>query len=183
MQGWTINFSNGFVSQEELEAQRIAQVNALSAIVNKKSCRVCKNISIINDDIAICNLSKDCIDDDNGQACENWELCDTVFISSSDITNEVESAHPCEYFASEPLVINVGDVVPISDINSNIDLDNALTTVTWVKMIQARTHRKRRINKKWLKRYGYKKVMMMTSGWRMETHTDGTIEFIKEVED
>ena len=34
-----------------------------------------------------------------------------------------------------------------------------IETTVITKQIQRRTHRKRRINKKWLKRYGYKTVL------------------------
>ena len=51
--------------------------------------------------------------------------------------------------------------------------------IQYVKMIQARKHRKKRINKKWLKRYGYKKVIVNSKGWNVKTHTDGTVEFVK----
>lgn len=34
-----------------------------------------------------------------------------------------------------------------------------IATTAITKQIQRRTHRKRRINKKWLKRYGYKTVL------------------------
>ena len=36
---------------------------------------------------------------------------------------------------------------------------NLIETTALTKQIQRRTHRKRRINKKWLKRYGYKTVL------------------------
>lgn len=45
--------------------------------------------------------------------------------------------------------------------------------------VQARKHRKRRINKKWAKRYGYKCVTKTTKGWKLKTYTDGSFEFIK----
>ena len=36
---------------------------------------------------------------------------------------------------------------------------NLIETTALTKQIQRRTHRKRRINKKWMKRYGYKTVL------------------------
>ena len=44
---------------------------------------------------------------------------------------------------------------------------------------QARTHKKKRINKKWLKRYGYKQISVESKGWKMKADTDGNVEFIK----
>lgn len=51
--------------------------------------------------------------------------------------------------------------------------------IQYVKIVQARKHKKKRINKKWLKHYGYKKVIVNSKGWNMKTHTDGTVEFVK----
>lgn len=51
--------------------------------------------------------------------------------------------------------------------------------IQYVKIVQARKHKKKRINKKWLKRYGYKKVIVNSKGWNVKTHTDGTVEFVK----
>lgn len=51
--------------------------------------------------------------------------------------------------------------------------------VQFVKIMQARKHRKKRINKKWLKRYGVKQIHVSSKGWKLQTHTDGTYEFVK----
>lgn len=45
---------------------------------------------------------------------------------------------------------------------------------------QARKHKKKRINKKWLKRYGYKKRKITSDGWVSVRDPKGNIvEFIK----
>ena len=51
--------------------------------------------------------------------------------------------------------------------------------IQFVKFVQARKHKKRRINKKWLKRYGYKQMIVKSKGWKIKSDTDGNIEFIK----
>ena len=51
--------------------------------------------------------------------------------------------------------------------------------VQFIKIVQARKHKKRRINKKWLKRYGYKKMIVEGKGWKVKTDTDGNAELIK----
>ena len=69
------------------------------------------------------------------------------------------------------------------DINKILGLDVAQMPdsydIQYVKIVQARKHKKKRINKKWLKRYGYKKVIVNSKGWNVKTHTDGTVEFVK----
>lgn len=51
--------------------------------------------------------------------------------------------------------------------------------ISFLVPVQARTHKKKRINKKWLKRYGYKMVQKKSDGWKFKTHTDGSFEFVK----
>ena len=51
--------------------------------------------------------------------------------------------------------------------------------VQFIKLVQARKHKKRRINKKWLKRYGYKQMIVESKGWKVKTDTDGNAELIK----
>ena len=51
--------------------------------------------------------------------------------------------------------------------------------IQFVKFVQARKHKKRRINKKWLKRYGYKQMIVDTKGCKMKYDTDDNVEFVK----
>ena len=51
-------------------------------------------------------------------------------------------------------------------------------SISYPVKVQARKHRKRRINKKWLKRYGYKTVMRKSDGWELNGYINGTFEFI-----
>lgn len=46
--------------------------------------------------------------------------------------------------------------------------------------VQARRHKKKRIDKKYLKRYGYKMITIESKGWKIEPNTDGTVRFIKK---
>lgn len=51
--------------------------------------------------------------------------------------------------------------------------------IQFIKFVQACKHKKKRINKKWLKRYGYKQVVVESKGWKIKTDTDDNVEFIK----
>lgn len=51
--------------------------------------------------------------------------------------------------------------------------------IQYIKIVQVRKHKKKRINKKWIKRYGYKTVIVNSKGWDVKTYTDGTVEFVK----
>lgn len=46
----------------------------------------------------------------------------------------------------------------------------------YTAMVQARRHRKNRINKKWLKRYGYKPQQMTSKGWEFREYNTQTGE-------
>lgn len=48
------------------------------------------------------------------------------------------------------------------------------------KMVQARTHKKHRVNKKWLKRYGYKLVYEKKMAKVADITLDNVIEFCHE---
>ena len=53
--------------------------------------------------------------------------------------------------------------------------------IEYPKIVQARKHRKKRINKKWLKKYGYKQIMVRSKGWKIRAYADdGTWEFVKD---
>lgn len=51
--------------------------------------------------------------------------------------------------------------------------------ISFATNIPARCHKKKRINKKWLKRYGYKLATGISCGWRVRQNIDGSFEFIK----
>ena len=63
--------------------------------------------------------------------------------------------------------------------NFNYDGVPIIITNAITKTVQARTHKKKRINKKWAKRYGFKCVTKTTKGWKLKTYKDGSFEFIK----
>ena len=48
------------------------------------------------------------------------------------------------------------------------------------KVVQVRTHKKKRINKKWAKRYGYKTIYVTKKAKVMDVTIDKVIEFCYE---
>jgi len=52
-------------------------------------------------------------------------------------------------------------------------------TIQYLKTVQAKKHKKKRINKKWIKRYGYKQKWFNSKGWKLKSYKDGTAEFVK----
>ena len=51
--------------------------------------------------------------------------------------------------------------------------------IQFTEIVQVRKHKKKRINKKWAKRYGYKQVVVDSKGWKIKNNTDGSIELVK----
>lgn len=70
---WNINFGPGFISPEQMEAQRQQQEALEKQMIDEKRCVVCKNTYLINDQITMCTYSNKCVDQENGQQCEHWE--------------------------------------------------------------------------------------------------------------
>lgn len=66
-----------------------------------------------------------------------------------------------------------------------LDLTNCPSTycLSFHLPVQVRKHRKRRINKKWAKRYGYRFVLINCDDWRIIKNDleTGEVEFRKEV--
>lgn len=62
-----------------------------------------------------------------------------------------------------------------------LDVSNAPDKYNFqiMKVKQARKHKKKRINKKWIKRYRYEQILVDCKGWKLKTHTDETYEFVK----
>lgn len=51
--------------------------------------------------------------------------------------------------------------------------------ISFTKPVQGRKHKKKRINKKWLKKYGYKILADFRDGWHIKSYADGHYEFVK----
>lgn len=53
------------------------------------------------------------------------------------------------------------------------------------KLVPCRRHKKKRINKKWIKKYGqnYIAIYKTVKGWKLRSYTDGTFEFEKDGDD
>ena len=54
-------------------------------------------------------------------------------------------------------------------------------SISYTTKVQAKRHRKWRTNKKWLKRYGYKEVVVESDGWNVKESDEGTVTFEKVV--
>ena len=105
---------------------------------------------------------------------------DNVHLGSCEVEKGIRFGHWMRLNASITMKFTTEETV---DINKILGLDIAQTPdsydIQYVKIVQARKQKNKRINKKWSKRYGYKKVIVNGKGWNVKTHTDGTVEFVK----
>ena len=69
------------------------------------------------------------------------------------------------------------------DIKKILGIGNPTSTfsIQYPKLVQAKKHRKWRTNKKWLKRYGYKDVVIESDGWNVKESGGGKVTFEKVV--
>lgn len=69
------------------------------------------------------------------------------------------------------------------DVSKTIGLDKSNSSdvfdIQYVKFVQARKHKKKRINKKWLKRYGYKPIIFDCKDWNVSIDKNGDRKFVK----
>lgn len=56
-------------------------------------------------------------------------------------------------------------------------------SISYCSYVQTRKHRKKRINKKWLKRYGCKEVIKELPGWKVESYDGRSFTFVREIDD
>jgi len=68
-------------------------------------------------------------------------------------------------------------------INDLLGIDAALSnfSISYATKVQAKKHRKWRTNKKWLKRYGYKEVVVESDGWNVKESGGDVVTFEKVV--
>ena len=111
---------------------------------------------------------------------ERFELLDTSIEIDTLCPNEkpeIRSFGTCEaIFTCENATINEKLFSELFSPKMSDTFNLQYTT-----MVQARRHRKKRINKKWLKRYGCKPIQMTSKEWRIDTYNTqtGEIELVK----
>lgn len=99
--------------------------------------------------------------DFNIQQCENFEK---MLGMRGEFTVDIDSA----ILSKDALDILLGTKKTVNEQGLKIVFET---------LVQVRRHKRKRINKKWAKRYGYKKEIVSTDGWFFsEDATTGTVE-------
>lgn len=52
--------------------------------------------------------------------------------------------------------------------------------ISTIEFIQSKKHKKKRINKKWLKKYGVKQVTCIKKGWKVQNYCDNIFELVED---
>lgn len=102
---------------------------------------------------------------------------------TSNVTEEVDAIGNVENIKRGEITISLTDPIENEDLFKalGVDISNVPDkySIFLTKLIQRRKHKKKRINKKWLKKYGYKLSVDYKDGWRIKSYKDGTFEFAK----
>jgi hypothetical protein len=72
---------------------------------------------------------------------------------------------------------NMNKLIDIFSINKDKFPD--VYDIEYIVPQQIKTNKKKRINKKWAKKYGYKMIKRTSKGWELITNTDGIFKFQK----
>ena len=130
------------------------------------------------------------IDGIKGFSCINMETGENFKLSDTTIEVDTFSPNPDEIVSLES-INNPYRVANFTCENAmiNVNLLSKLFTqeksntfdIQYTIMVQARRHRKKRINKKWLKRYGYKQQQMISNDWELGEYNaqTGAVEMVK----
>lgn len=94
-----------------------------------------------------------------------------------DILGNVENIKRGETTLSFTNITNKEDLFEVLEVDTSNVPDAYSILLT--KPIQRRRHKKKRINKKWVKKYGYKLLVDLKDDWRIKSYKDGTYEFVK----
>ena len=120
-------------------------------------------------------------------ATTNQKLCDLDNVKDVSVEEDISY----DYYKvwslpkSSKMTMEVKMDTPI-DFNKFLCMDFTqfpdVYDIQYSKVVPVRKHKKKRINKKWLKRYGYKEVVIKSKGWKINCRIDGTVEFVKDGE-
>lgn len=119
---------------------------------------------------------------------EKLNLVNLPHITELDITEDVFTDNtPYLTNLTGDFEIDVSTTEGMETLHKLLGVDKAPMPDTCdIKMaviVPARTHRKKRVAKKWLKRYGYRQAFKTIKGWKMEMGTDGKVRFVKDVDE
>ena len=122
-------------------------------------------------------------------ATTNQKLCDLDNVKDVSLNETVEEDMSYDLYKvrslpkSSEMTMEFKTDTPI-DFNKFLCIDFTqfpdAYDIQYSKVVPVRKHKKKRINKKWLKRYGYKSVVVESKGWKINCHIDGTVEFVKD---
>lgn len=141
-------------------------------------------ISIKESSFSVVNLFNTDTGENFGQI-SNMEDCEVESETKIDYAEDKYGSKifPCNTTHTYTMTFNTDEPITTEKFCKIIgmDMSNApdIFDIQFVKYIQVRKHKKRRINKKWLKRYGYKEIVLNSKDWKVKNNADGTIEFIK----
>ena len=123
-----------------------------------------------------------CFKDKNDNNVFTLDNVDEIVLTSNvteeiDILGNVENIKKGETTLSFTSTIEKETLFKVLGVDISKTPDAYKIQVT--KPVQKRKHKKKRINKKWLKKYGYKILVDFRDGWHIKSYADEHYEFVK----
>ena len=120
--------------------------------------------------------------DKNGDNILTLNNVDKLELTSS-VTEEVDVVGNVKNIKRGEITMSLTDPIENEDLFEAFGVDTSNVpdkySIFLTKPIQRRKHKKKRINKKWLKKYGYKLLVDYKDDCRIKSYKDGTYEFAK----
>lgn len=128
--------------------------------------------------------------DDIKMYLKNMETGEILeFGTLSDATCEVGTQYCYVYREGQKVASFLEPTLLIDVMNPNQNLNGFLPVtneimpraydIEYSTIKQRRIHKKKRINKKWMKKYGFVDVIHKTKGWKLKNYSDGSFEFVR----
>ena len=132
--------------------------------------------------IKIKEIKTMCFKDENDNVIAELDNVDEIALTSSvteerDILGNVENIKKGETTLS--FVSTFEKMALFKALGFDMSKTPDAYKISVTKPVQRRKHKKKRINKKWLKKYGYKILADFRDGWHIKSYADGHYEFVK----
>lgn len=120
------------------------------------------------------------INSNTGESVKIEKIENINFTIKDDIVNNGLFSHH-----EREISINIGGEIDTTALFQHLGLDLSqkpdMCDILIQKPIQIRKHKKKRINKKWAKKYGFKVINIESKGYKVVSNSDGEYEFVKGV--
>ena len=123
-----------------------------------------------------------CFKDKNDNNVFTLDNVDEIALTSN-VTEEIDILGNVEKIKKGETTLSFTSTIEKETLFKVLGVDISKTPDAYkiqvTKPVQKRKHKKKRINKKWLKKYGYKILVDFRDGWHIKSYADEHYEFVK----